>query len=227
MKRYIMTIIIILFSTIILIAFSRYYLLRERNSENSAGEINPLTIRMQQIPLDEIKKNSTPFNVPLDNSLSRITKKPFGIYVTPKNSPISPERFSGFHTGADFETTSAQANTPVEVRAIADGKITNKLIVSGYGGVILEKAIIDNQPVTILYGHVDIRAQNSRVKIGETIKKGESIALLSPGYSSQSGFERKHLHLAIIKGDKIDYRGYVQTQNELFPWIDPQSILGR
>ena len=30
---------------------------------------------------------------PVDNFFQRLTKKPFGIYVTPKNSPVKPEKF--------------------------------------------------------------------------------------------------------------------------------------
>src|SRR5579863_6635904 len=41
---------------------------------------------------------------PISGGLSRVTKKPFGIYVTPQNSPVQPEKFTGFHTGIDFET---------------------------------------------------------------------------------------------------------------------------
>src|SRR3989344_6907506 len=40
---------------------------------------------------------------PVDEFEERITKKPFGIFITPQNSPIKPERFSGYHTGVDVE----------------------------------------------------------------------------------------------------------------------------
>lgn len=182
----------------------------------------------------EIKKETTkktpgiqklPLALPLDNALARITKKPFGIKVSPNNSPVSSERFSGFHTGTDFETTTEEANVPVEVKVIIDGTIINKLSVSGYGGVILEKAEINNQSVIILYGHVDIRPQNSHINVGDSVKKGDVIAILSPANSPESGYERKHLHLGIIKGEKIDYRGYVPTKKELSNWIDPASVL--
>ena len=38
---------------------------------------------------------------PIGQTEERITKKPFGIKISPENSPISPERFSGYHTGID------------------------------------------------------------------------------------------------------------------------------
>lgn len=221
MKRYTLTIIMIILVTIFLIAISRFYILKKKANDNIMIQNNNKTVIDNFLP---IQLNVTS-DTPLINALSRITKKPFGIYVSPKNSPVSPERFIGYHTGTDFETTTEETNIPVEVRAIIDGTIINKLSVSGYGGVILEKAEIENQPVIILYGHVDIRSKNSRIAIGDKVKKGDTIAILAPGYSPQSGNERKHLHLAIIKGSKIDYRGYVQNYNELSDWIDIQSIL--
>ena len=38
----------------------------------------------------------------------RITKKPFGIFITTQNSPVQPERFSGYHTGVDVEYKDAE-----------------------------------------------------------------------------------------------------------------------
>ncbi|MCL5774898.1 MAG: hypothetical protein M1333_01655, partial [Patescibacteria group bacterium] len=54
---------------------------------------------------------------PLDKALERVTKKPFGIKISPQNSPVSPERFSGFHTGVDFETFPDEQDTGVSVYA--------------------------------------------------------------------------------------------------------------
>src|SRR5947209_4518700 len=50
---------------------------------------------------------------PVVGFLSRVTKKPFGIYVNPANSPVQPERFSGYHTGADAEYGEVSADVPV------------------------------------------------------------------------------------------------------------------
>ncbi|HRY82792.1 MAG TPA: M23 family metallopeptidase [Candidatus Moranbacteria bacterium] len=225
MKRYITTIVLLIIFTIIIIAVSRFYFSKNKTNDNAIPLQNNNANLNNQTSHDPL--NSAILNIPLDKALSRITKKPFGIYVSPGNSPVTPEKFTGYHTGTDFETTPEEADIPVEIHAITDGKIINKLSISGYGGVILEKAVINNQPVIILYGHVDIRAENSRINIGDTIKKGDSIAILSPGYSPQSGGERKHLHLGIIKGSTVDYRGYAQNQNELSRWIDAESILGK
>src|SRR5579871_4518385 len=50
---------------------------------------------------------------PAKDFLQRVTKKPFGIYVTPTDSPVQPERFTGYHTGADGEYGDITADVPV------------------------------------------------------------------------------------------------------------------
>lgn len=161
---------------------------------------------------------------PISNAKSRITKKPFGIYITPQTSPVQPEKFTGYHTGTDFETTPAEANADVPVSAVCTGKIRVQGIVQGYGGVIVQNCALDNQPVTVLYGHLNIR-QAHVLSIGQEIKAGEKIAVLAPANSELSGGERKHLHLGIHKGSSIDYRGYVQDQPELSDWLDIHKYL--
>lgn len=160
---------------------------------------------------------------PVTNAKARITKKPFGIYITPQTSPVQPEKFSGYHTGTDFETTPGEAGAEVPVYAICTGKIRNKEIVQGYGGVIVQDCTLDDQPVTVLYGHLNIR--QSQASSGLEAKAGEEIATLAAANSELSGGERKHLHLGIHKGNQIDYRGYVQNQPELSGWLDIQKYL--
>lgn len=160
-------------------------------------------------------------SIPLDNAPARITKKPFGIKVSPDNSPVKPEKFSGFHTGTDFEIFESEKEEDVQVRAICDGEIIQKTSISGYGGVIIQKCQHENSPVLILYGHILLDSSTQE----KEIKKGDFLTLLSPANSPQSGYERKHLHLGIIKGEKIDYRGYVKMEKELSEWIDSEIIL--
>jgi murein DD-endopeptidase MepM/ murein hydrolase activator NlpD len=158
-------------------------------------------------------------SAPIDNPSNRVTKKPFGIYITPQNSPIQPERFSGFHTGADFETTADEKNIDVPVYAITDGKILSKQWASGYGGVLVESANMDNHPVTIIYGHLNLSTINK--KVGDDIKSGEQIGYLGQGYSQQTDGERKHLHLGIHKGTELNILGYVKTSSQLDQWLNP------
>ena len=80
---------------------------------------------------DQISPSPTPPNqasepklaAPIDKADQRVTKKPVGIFITKANSPVSPERFYGYHTGTDFETFSEEANVFVPVYAICEGKI--------------------------------------------------------------------------------------------------------
>jgi hypothetical protein len=161
---------------------------------------------------------------PITNSESRITKKPFGIYITPQSSPVQPEKFSGYHTGTDFETTSDEVNQDIPIYAICTGKIRNKEIVSGYGGVIVQDCVVDGQTVTVLYGHLNIR-QAQVLGVGADVKRGERLGSLAPANSEMSGGERKHLHLGIHKGSTINFKGYVNTQPELSGWLDAQTYL--
>ncbi|MDO8507840.1 MAG: M23 family metallopeptidase [bacterium] len=163
------------------------------------------------------------FMQPLTDAQSRITKKPFGIYITPQTSPVQPEKFAGYHTGTDFETTSVEAGIDVSVYAVCTGKIRVKEIVQGYGGVIVQDCTIKNQPVTVLYGHINIR--QSQVSLGLEVKASDKVAILAPANSEYSSGERKHLHLGIHKGTAIDYRGYVQNQSELSGWLDAVKYL--
>jgi len=159
---------------------------------------------------------------PIANSLSRVTKKPYGIYITPATSPVQPERFTGYHTGTDFETTETETSTAIPVYAICDGKVRFKGTVDGYGGVIILDCTINSQVVSVLYGHIDIAS--SPLTVGASVAKGGFVANLAPGYSAGTAGERKHLHLGIHKGSNIDYRGYVPTQGELSGWLNYQDL---
>ena len=154
---------------------------------------------------------------------SRITKKFFGTYVTPQNSPVQPEKFTGYHTGVDFETTPAEANIDVPVPAFCDGKLLLKEYASGYGGVAVESCRLNGRAVTIIYGHLKLASISPIV--GQTLKKGDIIAVLGKGYSTETDGERKHLHLGIHIGTTINILGYVQKQSDLSGWLDPMQFL--
>ena len=161
------------------------------------------------------------FAEPISNALSRITKKPFGIYITQATSPVQPERFSGYHTGTDFETTPEEANLAVPFYAICDGKIVAKRTATGYGGVFVQSCTINNQSVTIIYGHVSLSSISKN--IGDNLSKGEMIGNLGSSPSETDG-ERKHLHLGIHLGTSISILGYVQIQSDLANWLDWQKL---
>jgi hypothetical protein len=162
--------------------------------------------------------------MPIDRAAERITKKPFGKYVDANNSPVSPERFKGYHVAVDFETFEDEQDKDVEIFAICAGPLLVKKSADGYGGVMVQKCDIENQVVTVLYGH--LRLSSIKQKIGQEIKSGESLGVLGTGYTAETDNERKHLHLSIHKGADPILTGYVQNQSSLSAWLDPQIILG-
>jgi murein DD-endopeptidase MepM/ murein hydrolase activator NlpD len=160
--------------------------------------------------------------IPLSRAAERITKKMFGTKVSPQNSPVQPEKFSGYHTGVDFETFPEEKGVAVPVYAICDGKVLQSRTATGYGGVMVQSCTLDNQAVTVVYGHINL---SSALKAGAAVKKGDQLAILGE-QGPQTDGERKHLHLGIHKGTAVNIKGYVQTQAELSSWIDYQKIAG-
>lgn len=160
----------------------------------------------------------TGFAYPLPNAKERMTKKFFGTFVTPENSPVQPERFTGFHTGTDFETFPSEQNATVTAMAICDGTVLYQGWVSGYGGVMVQSCTYENQPVTVLYGHLNVDTMT--MKKGDDVTTGRAIGNLGKGYSHETDGERKHLHVSVHKGSSIDFKGYVSSSAQLNQWID-------
>jgi len=175
-----------------------------------------------------LRATSSPIKQPgvglqLIDALTRVTKKPFGLKISPQNSPVTPERFSGYHTGVDFEILPGEENTEVAVSAICQGKLSVIRRVKGYGGVVVQTCRLNNQAVTVLYGHLAL--STIKQKAGDALTPGDLIGYLGQGYSYDTDGERKHLHLAIHRGADIVYLGYVQKQSELSQWIDYMTLL--
>lgn len=186
-----------------------------------------------QLPTNTLKPETTPpvapENIqestpsalvePVQDFKQRITKKPFGIHITPNNSPASPERFTGYHTGADAELGDVAGEVPVQ--AIADGKVLYSNLGSGYGGVMSVRHQIGTETITAIYGHLK---PESMLAVGTQVTKGQQIGILGQGYSHETDGERKHLHFGIHKGAEVNLHGYVATKEELAGWEDPQKI---
>jgi len=166
---------------------------------------------------------SHPFIAPISDASARTTKKFFGTYVTPKNSPVQPERFTGYHTGTDFETFPNEQNADVSISVICDGKLLLKEYASGYGGVAVQACVLNGSAVTVIYGH--LRLSSIAPNTGEMLHAGDHLAVLGTGYSTETDGERKHLHLGIHKGTAINILGYVQQKSQLSGWIDPLSVI--
>lgn len=164
-----------------------------------------------------IKNTITEVIYPIDQFRQRITKKPFGIYITPKTSPVQPERFTGFHTGVDIEYEDVQSDVPVF--SVCDGEIVLARWVSGYGGAAVLKCQLKNVNYYLVYGHLRVTSITKKVKV----KRAEQIAVLGTGHTKETDFERKHLHFAIHK-NSLDLRGYVQNKSQLSGWIDPLNF---
>jgi len=218
-------------AAVVMIGFINY-----RFRTASRGIPDPIVAQEQQKPAqsDAVQNNADSTSIsagspaaagfvsPINKAKERVTKKPFGIYITSKNSPVQPERFSGYHTGIDFETFSEEQNADVPVYAIASGKIVLEKWASGYGGVLVESGEINGQPVTIIYGHVNLASINK--KTGENFNAGEKIGFLGKGFSQQTDGERKHLHLGIHRGAGVNVKGYSSAKGDLNNWIDPMIL---
>lgn len=168
------------------------------------------------------EESYTGFSDPLKNMSQREIIKPYGIEITPGNSPVSPERFSGFHNALDLEVLENEDVKNVEFFAVCTGELIRKTTASGYGGYIVQECSVHNTRYSILYGHVDI--DSISFSVGDTIEQSQKIGVLGEEYSPETDGERGHLHIAIQPGSQIDIRGYVQSKNELSQWVDPQPL---
>ncbi|EKE25199.1 MAG: hypothetical protein ACD_5C00253G0002 [uncultured bacterium] len=174
---------------------------------------------LSQSSEDPMQYEEEIFYPPLENANERVTKKPFGIFVTPQESPVSPEKFYGFHSAVDLEIFPGEENRDIQVRAICAGEILSKRSASGYGGVAVQSCELDEKPITVVYGHLNLKSINKNVS--EKWEKGEVMRILGEGYSLETDGERKHLHLGIHSGSSINILGYVQNKELLNEWIDP------
>lgn len=167
-----------------------------------------------------LTNNTTKLTEPVTGFKSRITKKPFGTYITPKNSPVQPEQFTGYHTGVDIEYEDINEDVPIY--AITNGTVVSSGFVNGYGGVISIKHQINGQTYIAVYGHLD---PESLISNNSPVTAGQKIGILGDGYTSETDGERKHLHFSLRLGNNINLAGYVKSSSELNNWIDPQNII--
>lgn len=148
--------------------------------------------------------------------------KPFGIYITREDSPVQPERFAGYHTGVDYEILSGEEEEDMPVFTICGGPLKLKRTASGYGGVAVQECEREGGTVTVLYGH--LRFASIEHAVGDYLSPGDQIGLLGTGFTEETDGERAHLHLSVHRGSSIELRGYVQNENELADWIDPELL---
>lgn len=210
--------------TIFAIFFAIFAVQNKNNSPSATQQIKttnetpiPSPDQPTLAPVKDVIKNM--LTEPVTGFRDRVTKKPFGIFITPTSSPIQPEKFHGYHAGTDAEY--GDVTTTVPVYAVQNGTIVYSGYVSGYGGVLVLTGNVNNQNVRFLYGHLN---PAQLLPINTIVNAGQQIGILGIGYSKETDYERRHLHFTIIKGTKIDFRGYVQDKNELTKWLDPLTL---
>lgn len=190
-----------------------------KNAENISSNEKPFFEVGKVIENVSQENNITTDLYAIENAAERITKKHFGIFINPENSPVQPENFYGYHTGVDFEIFEDENNKSVDIFFVCDGKILEKRFASGYGGFLVQLCNIEDNSVTIVYGHLDLKSITKT--IGDEVSRGEKVGILGKGFSSETDGERKHLHLGIHKGMDVNISGYVQNKKDLSDWIDP------
>ncbi len=165
---------------------------------------------------------SAKFVWPISQPTKRMTIKPFGLHVDPKHSPVPLERFTGYHTGVDFETFPEEKDSDVAVNAVCEGRIASVRSASGYGGVVVQACKWNKKDITVIYGHLKLASVT--VKEGDRLKAGQQFALLGKGYSNETDGERKHLHLGIHVGTRVNILGYVAKTTDLKQWVDFRTL---
>ncbi|MFA6255105.1 MAG: hypothetical protein WC675_03685 [Patescibacteria group bacterium] len=220
--KYLALIIIILLLVLIIFLVTA----TKNSSPSTEGQNNSIATNNNSLPVPAENlsaKNQKTIAEPISNALARVTKKPFGIYVSPTDSPVSPEKFTGYHAGVDFETFSDEQNSEVAIYVICSGPLVLKKSATGYGGVAVQQCQINGKDVTVIYGHLRL---NSITAIqDQLLNVGEQLGILGKGYSPETSDERKHLHLGIHQGKNINLLGYVQNQEELSQWLDVTNLL--
>lgn len=183
-----------------------------------------VVLQRDVVPAEEVAPVQLAFAWPMDRAVERITKKPFGILIDPASSPVQPERFSGYHTGTDFEVFPDEIQQRVYVRAVCTGALRVKQNVNGYGGVIVQECRYGDESITVLYGHLAVHYTPHRV--GDVVAVGEVFAQLGEDGSRETDGERKHLHVGVHRTSAIVFAGYVARTAQLSPWMDLAQLIG-
>lgn len=206
---------------IISLSFLEGYLIIQNQPRQKLEK--PKEVNIPESVTPELKPSK--YSYPISGYHRRITYRYFGKNVTASDhSPDCGRTYVGFHNGDDLEVTTEENNKDVEIKAISNGTIVLAENIDGYGGLIIEKTEIEGQKYLINYGH--IRISSATVSVGTQVNSGQKLALLGNGCSTETDGERKHLHFSIHKGDTIDVRGYIPTEEELKEnWVNPKYFL--
>ncbi len=212
---------IVIFVCVAVILFTGYNAPGINPPAGSDVEQTPITSHVVEVA--EAKTNKAKLVAPISKWQDRVTKKPFSIFVSPQNSPLEEENFYGYHTGVDFEILDGEADTAISVYAVCTGALVQKKSASGYGGVVVQRCNLDGGPITVIYGHLNIKSV--KLQTNKQIKAGQQIGMLGKGFSEETDGQRKHLHLGIHKGAQPNILGYVNTKSQLDSWLDALQFL--
>jgi len=91
-----------------------------------------------------------------------------------------------------------------------------------YARAALAHLSANGADVRVLYGHIDLASASSNE--GDTLARGERVAVLGEGGSEETDGVRKHLHLGVHAGPELDIRGYVQDAGEISGWLDARDL---
>ena len=150
--------------------------------------------------------------LPIDEYEQRRSFKGFGEYID--------DRFIGYHVADDIEYTDVQGDVPVY--AIADGEVVYINWVSGYGGLLIVRHIVDDVAYRALYGHID--PNSVALSVGDQVTMGQQVALLGDESPQETDGERKHLHFGLHQGDEHRVQGYEATTAGVATWINPSEF---
>ena len=146
-----------------------------------------------------------------------------------------------YHLGQDIVPDSNPVGT--EVHAICSGRVVEAVFrplpPGNYGGRVLVQCQIENEPIVVLYGHLQ---QQLLVHTGDQVNEGDIIGKL--GTSQENGGSTPHLHIGTHRGayrsstecDIWSYGGYTATTsitpsnpcycNIMDNWFDPMELMG-
>ena len=218
MKRSVLIVMVGILSLSVLVVWLKYLDMSRQNVTSLESEGVQETIRDDSVA--SVEEEVTPtLTVPMARADERVTKKPFGILIEPKTSPIQPERFRGYHTGVDFEIFPEERLIDVPVLAVCEGMIVEKRRATGYGGVLVTNCVVEEKQVTIVYGH--LRLSSIEKNKGQSVERGEVLGVLGTGGTPETDGERKPLHLGIHLGSVVNIVGYVDSVERLSDWLDP------
>lgn len=169
-----------------------YYEKTERELAQQSASIQnmiaSLTRRNAKTGSSNIKVSSAGFIKPISGPIT----SPFGWRV----HPIFKSRI--FHSGIDIGGPNGGA-----IHASNDGKVIYSGWYGGYGKVvILDHGVVNNKPITTLYGHMS----SISVSNGQMVKKGQTI-----GHEGSTGYSTgPHCHFEVrVNGKPTNPLSYI------------------